>query len=170
MYKVVGQDQREYGPVTREALLEWIAQGRANANTIARFEDGAWRPLSTFEEFKEALAVPPPMTGVTTVVSSGPEPLPFSGVGAQRKTNVPSVIGFVAPIVCCCCGIGPIVGIVFSLIGLSQIRANPGKFSTSDVLPKIGLGISIFILVMHALAWILDAQLSKYLPQMPKGF
>ena len=170
MYKVVGQDQREYGPVSRELILEWIAQGRANGETIAKFEDGAWKPLRTFEEFKDALGARPPVTGVTTVVSGGPEPLPFSGVGSQRKTNVPSVIGFVAPIVCCCCGIGPIVGIIFSLIGLSQIKANPGQYSTSDALPKIGLGISIFILVLHALVWILDTQLSKYLPQMPTRF
>ena len=30
MYKVVGADRREYGPVSRETILEWIAQGRAN--------------------------------------------------------------------------------------------------------------------------------------------
>jgi hypothetical protein len=174
MYKVVGQDQREYGPVSRENILEWIAQGRANGETIAKFEDGAWKPLRTFEEFKEAFGVPPPVIGATTVVSSGPEPSAFSGVGSQRNTNVPSVIGLVAPIVCCCCGIGPIVGIIFSLIGLSQIKANPGKYSTSDVLPKIGLGISIFLLVMHGLLWLLDAGLSKYLSEylekMPKAF
>src|SRR5688572_17135149 len=163
MYKVVGQDQREYGPVTREAILEWIAQGRANGETIAKFEDGAWKPLRTFEEFKEALGArsegslgaspsqteaAPPVT-TTTVVASGPAPLPFSGVGSQRKTNVAAVIGLVAPIVCCCCPyVGPVLGVIFSLVGLSQIRANPNKYSTSEVLPKIGLGVSIFILVM----------------------
>ena len=170
MYKVVGQDQREYGPVSRELILEWIAQGRANGETIAKFEDGAWKPLRSFEEFKDALGVPPRVTGMATVVSSGPEPLPFSGVGSQRKTNVPSVIGFVAPIICCCCQIGPIVGIIFSLIGLSQIKANPGKYSTSDVLPKIGLGVSIFVLLLYALKWALGAQLSNYWPKMPTGF
>jgi|SRR5688572_2237605 len=190
MYKVVGQDQREYGPVTREAILEWIAQGRANGETIAKFEDGAWKPLRTFEEFKEALgargegssgaspsqrapsqtgAAPPVAT--TTVVASGPAPLPFSGVGSQQKTNVAAVIGLVAPIVCCCCPyVGPVLGVIFSLVGLSQIRANPNKYSTSEVLPKIGLGVSIFILVMHVIMSILDAQVAKYLPKMPQGF
>lgn len=180
MYKVVGADGREYGPVTREAILEWIAQGRANAQTIARFEDGAWKPLATFDEFKPALgftstSAPPPATGETpliqtTYVSSSAEPPPFSGVGSQRSTNVCSVLGIIFPIVCsCCCFIGPILGIIFSLIGLSQIRANPHKYSTTEALPKIGIGISIAILLLHIIGQLLDSKLSHMIPNLPKG-
>src|SRR5262245_35742281 len=143
MYKVVGADRREYGPVTREAILEWIAQGRANAQTIAKFEDGAWKPLATFDEFKAALGAAPalpapgseaPSTGAPIYSTEAP---PFSGVGSQpRETNVMSVLGIVVPIVCCCCPyVSPILGIIFSLVGLNQIRSNPNKYSTSDVLP-----------------------------------
>jgi hypothetical protein len=169
MYKVVGVDSREYGPVTREAILEWIAQGRANGETIARFEDGAWKPLSTFDEFKPALgstAPPPPGSQTpliqTTFVAPGSEAPPFSGVGSQRVTNVPSVLGIVFPIVCCCCAyVGPIMGLVFSAIGLSQIKANPNKYSTSDALPKIGIGISIGILILHIIGSVLDFSVNK---------
>lgn len=172
MYKIVGTDQREYGPVTRETILEWIAQGRANAKTIAKFEDGAWKPLRTFEEFQSALGASAKAPLIeTTVVSSAPEAPPFSGVGSQRNTNVSAVLGIVFPIVCCCCAyIGPILGIVFSFIGLSQIRANPNKYSTSDALPKIGIGISIFVLILHIIGTILDSQLQKWLPKMPTNF
>ena len=31
MYKILGADQKEYGPVTAEELRIWIAQGRAAA-------------------------------------------------------------------------------------------------------------------------------------------
>ena len=171
MYKVVGADGREYGPVTREALLEWIAQGRANAQTIARFEDGAWKALATFDEFRPALGLsgstlssPSGQTPLiqTTYVAPGSEPPPFSGVGSQRNTNVASVLGIVFPIVCsCCCFIGPILGIVFSAIGLSQIKANPHKYSTSEALPKIGLGISIALLIVHIIGRAFDSGLSK---------
>lgn len=180
MYKVVGADRREYGPVSRETILEWIAQGRANSQTIARFETGAWKPLGTFDEFKAALGVagtpdatmPLPATGTqVTSTSPAPEPLPFSGVASQRKTNVPSVLGLIIPIVCCCCAyVGPLAGIVLSLVGLSQIRANPQKYSTSEALPKIGLGVSIAILLFHILAQLLDSKLAKYLPKMPTNF
>jgi hypothetical protein len=187
MYKVVGNDRREYGPVSRESILEWIAQGRANAQTIARFEDGAWKPLATFDEFKPALglaAAPPaattstapgqpPQTPLiqTTYVNSGSEPPPFSGVASQRSTNTCSVLGIIFPIVCsCCCFIGPILGIIFSLIGLSQIRAHPNKYSTTDALPKIGLGISIAILLLHVVMQLLDSKLATTLPKVfPKG-
>jgi hypothetical protein len=178
MYKVVGADGREYGPVTREALLEWIAQGRANAQTIARFEDGAWKPLATFDEFKSALglAAAPPPVGQTPLIQTtyvapgaGSEP-PFSGVASQRNTNVPSVLGIVFPIVCCCCAyIGPILGIVFSAIGLSQIKANPHKYSTSDVLPKIGIGLSIAVLFLHIIGQIFDSGLTKLLQNIQKS-
>jgi len=171
MYKVVGADGREYGPVTRETLLEWIAQGRANAQTIVRFEDGAWKALATFDEFRPALGLSgstlPPTSGETpliqtTYVSPGSEAPPYSGVGSQRNTNVSSVLGIVFPIVCsCCCFIGPILGLVFSAIGLSQIKANPNKYSTSETLPKIGLGISVALLILHIIGQFLDSGLSK---------
>ena len=30
MYKIIGADQREYGPVSADQVREWISQGRAN--------------------------------------------------------------------------------------------------------------------------------------------
>src|SRR5690242_18096534 len=103
MYKVVGADRREYGPVSRETILEWIAQGRANAQTIAKFEEGAWKPLGTFEEFRDAIGsaptTPPIASPTTSTAYSAAEAPPFSGVGSRSQTNIPSVIGVVAPIV-----------------------------------------------------------------------
>ncbi len=52
MYKVIGADQKEYGPVSFEQLKQWIAQGRANASTTARADGSTeWKPLSAFPEF-----------------------------------------------------------------------------------------------------------------------
>jgi len=57
MYKIIGIDGRQYGPVTADQVKEWIAAGRANAQTKAQLEGEAdWRPLSAFVEFAEALA------------------------------------------------------------------------------------------------------------------
>jgi hypothetical protein len=52
MYKIIGADGKEYGPITAEQVRQWVAEGRANANTQARL-DGAtdWQPLSAFPEF-----------------------------------------------------------------------------------------------------------------------
>ena len=69
LYKIIGADGKEYGPVTTEQVRDWIAEGRANAQTKVQAEGGTdWKPLSEFPEFAEALAAkpapsaPPPFT------------------------------------------------------------------------------------------------------------
>ena len=59
MYKIIGGDGRQYGPITIEQLRQWIAEGRANAQTLAQVDGGLdWKPLGTFPEF--AGGFPPP--------------------------------------------------------------------------------------------------------------
>jgi len=54
MYKIIGADQKEYGPVTAEQMRQWIAEGRVNGQTIARAEGTSdWKPLSAFPEFAD---------------------------------------------------------------------------------------------------------------------
>ena len=67
MYKIIGGDKKEYGPVSADELRRWIAEGRLNGQSLALAEGSAeWRPLSSFPEFAEALrgqagaSVPPP--------------------------------------------------------------------------------------------------------------
>src|SRR6266542_2907428 len=59
MYILIGADQKEYGPVAAEEVGAWIAEGRANGQTLARFEGGPWKPLSTFPEFVDSLRSAP---------------------------------------------------------------------------------------------------------------
>jgi uncharacterized membrane protein len=55
MYKIIGGDQKEYGPVDAEQLRRWIQEGRANADTKVQFAGQAeWRPVSAFPEFAAA--------------------------------------------------------------------------------------------------------------------
>jgi uncharacterized membrane protein len=67
MYKIIGADQKEYGPITGDQIRQWIAEGRVNAHTRARAEGAVeWQPLSAFAEFAGALGVPstpPPFSG-----------------------------------------------------------------------------------------------------------
>jgi len=57
MFKIIGGDGSQYGPVTVDQVRDWIASGRANGQTMAqREEDTEWRPLSQFAEFADALA------------------------------------------------------------------------------------------------------------------
>src|SRR3990172_6183329 len=59
-YKVIGGDQKPYGPVTDADLRQWIAEGRLNGQSLAQAEDSAeWKPLAAFPEFADALYVKP---------------------------------------------------------------------------------------------------------------
>ena len=57
MYKIIGADGREYGPVTADQVRQWIAERRAVAQTKARAEGATeWKALSEFPEFAGAFA------------------------------------------------------------------------------------------------------------------
>jgi len=56
MFKIIGGDQREYGPVGADEIRRWIGEGRLNARSLAKGVDGSeWKPLAEFPEFAEAL-------------------------------------------------------------------------------------------------------------------
>jgi hypothetical protein len=93
MYKIIGSDNREYGPASEEVIRRWIAEGRANGATQVQKEgDSGWRPLSSCVEFAEALAagtqVPPatetPAAGGATTGSS---PAPSESVPATPSPS-----------------------------------------------------------------------------------
>lgn len=54
MFKIIGADQKEYGPVSVAQIRQWITDGRLSAVTQAqRATGGDWQPLSAFEEFAD---------------------------------------------------------------------------------------------------------------------
>lgn len=76
MYRILGGDQKEYGPVTAEQVREWILQRRANARTTVQPEGSdEWKPLSAFPEFASALNVPPVMSVPAAAVVAEDNPI-----------------------------------------------------------------------------------------------
>ncbi len=63
MYKVIGADGKEYGPVSADQIRQWIAERRLIAQSKVQAEGSAeWRALAEFPEFADALAAQPPPT------------------------------------------------------------------------------------------------------------
>jgi hypothetical protein len=65
MYKIIGADHREYGPVSAERIRQWILAGRVNAQSRIQADGGAWQSVGDLAEFGEVLkvqaaATPPP--------------------------------------------------------------------------------------------------------------
>ena len=134
MYRILGADGREYGPVTAEQLRQWITQGRANAATSTRVEGASeWKPLGQLPEFSlmfPAPAIRPPVY------------LPV------RTTNSFAVIGMVMGILSitggiCCYGLPfNILGLIFSIIGLAQINSEPDAYEGKSM-AIVGIVLSI---------------------------
>ena len=56
MYKIIGADGKEYGPVTTEQLRQWIVEGRSNAQTQVQSEGSTeWISLGQLAEFANLL-------------------------------------------------------------------------------------------------------------------
>ncbi|MBC8094890.1 MAG: DUF4339 domain-containing protein [Akkermansiaceae bacterium] len=74
MYKIIGADQKPYGPVTGEQIRQWIAENRVNAQTQVQAEGTEeWKPLVAFSEFAAALGIDPtaPPTYATASAPQG---------------------------------------------------------------------------------------------------
>ncbi len=148
MYKIIGADQKEYGPVSPDQIRQWIAERRLNGNSLLQEEgSAAWKPLSAFPEFAAALPSAAP-------IAAG-APLPVPVAGAQQPNNPMAVAGLVCGILavsCCPCGaLFSILGITFSCIALSQIKTNPSQGGKS--LATVGLVLSGVGLALCLLGW-----------------
>lgn len=86
MYKIIGADGREYGPVTLEQVKQWIAEGRANALTRVLPEGATeWRTLYELPELQGTFAQP----GFGATPPGGAAPAPGAGPGTTPPPPQP---------------------------------------------------------------------------------
>ena len=70
MYKIIGGDHKQYGPISGEDVHKWIAEGRLNAQSLAQVQgDIEWKQLSAFPEFAAAFAGKSEMPNVVPVAT-----------------------------------------------------------------------------------------------------
>ena len=91
MYKIIGADGKEYGPITADQLRQWVAEGRVNTQTKILPEGTTeWRPLSAFPEFVTAIPSAPP-----TLPTQPGQPayggVPAGGGAATDQVNGPAI-------------------------------------------------------------------------------
>ena len=167
MYYLIGADQKEYGPVAADEVRAWIAEGRANGQTLARLEGGPWKPLSAFPEFVASLgAAPQP---------AQPGPLAQASLTARApETNSMAVAGLVMGILSMtiglvCCGlVFNVLGIIFSSVALSQIKKSPVQQTGRNlaiiglVLSILGLAFQIIIIIVFGAMGILKEIIQQH--------
>src|SRR5688572_18947393 len=127
MYKIIGADQKTYGPVSGDVIREWIASRRANASTRVQVEGSTeWKALTEFPEFKDALAAAPAVP-----------PLPPQAAASQARTPPPPTSGMaIASLVCGivgCLGITAVIGVVLGIVSLIKINRSGGKLGGQPI-------------------------------------
>jgi hypothetical protein len=61
MYKIIGADGKEYGPISLEQLKQWLAEGRLNQDSKVQAEgETTWRSLRDLPEMASQWQTPPP--------------------------------------------------------------------------------------------------------------
>jgi hypothetical protein len=166
MYKIIGGDQREYGPVDFNSLLDWIRQGRANAQTLVQKEGGPWAALGTMPEFAEALAaqtatLPPP--GAPPAANGGHAGQGGDRSAAQQAVQVPAILLLIHGILSALRGLWTLVqALLFHGTMVAQQRAQLEELPPEaqemaaailDILanPAIAVGSSLLALLTSVL-------------------
>jgi len=123
MYKIIGADGKEYGPIDEQQLLKWFHEGRANKETRVLTEGGTeWEMLGDLPLFAAVAA--PAMPRVIQPVFAI----------ERKRTHGFAITGLVLGILSlpgsiCCSGLPlNLLGLIFSLIALSQIKNQPETF------------------------------------------
>jgi hypothetical protein len=165
MYRIIGADGRDYGPVGADELRQWISEGRANAQSLVQAADSPeWRPLGNLTEFAHLL-------GALSAKAPPPMPMMPLGSAASTKTNGLAIAGFIfgllsTPTFCCCCLHIPcaLLGLVFSSVALAQISQNPMQGGKGIAIA--GLILSIIGLLLFAGWMIFGAASAAFNPSI----
>jgi hypothetical protein len=123
MFKILGADGKEYGPVTTDQLKQWITEGRANRETMAQREgETGWRPLSQFSELWTQTAAPvtaAPAVGMSAAYTAPTGPDPAARANAEKLVGAPAI----GLIVTAAIGIAnAVLGIVLRMLGIGMMN------------------------------------------------
>jgi hypothetical protein len=83
MFKIIGGDGNEYGPVSVDTLRQWQAQGRVNAETRVKSEGGEWAKLGAFPEFSSN-----PQISLAGQGALAPRPFQFATAAAAEPEAI----------------------------------------------------------------------------------
>jgi prepilin-type processing-associated H-X9-DG protein len=146
MYKLLGSDQKEYGPVSADQVRAWISQGRANGRSQLQAAGSTeWKPLAAFPEFADALKA----------MAGGPAPS-LPGAQAQPALAPTKTSGLaIASLVLGClglfsCGVTSLVGVVLGIIALVRINKSQGRLGGQG-LALAGMIVSVAFLLLGLL-------------------
>jgi len=147
MYKIIGADQNEYGPITAEQVRQWMAEGRLNGLSKIQVDgSGVWKQLRDMPEFASLLPPPPP-----PIALGAPRPASTAGTPLTNPLAAWALGTGIASMPCCVTFILSPVSIVLGVMALSQINQNPKQGGRG--LATAGIVLGCISLVLAILFW-----------------
>jgi prepilin-type processing-associated H-X9-DG protein len=152
MYKIIGADNTEYGPVGADKIREWIKEGRVNGQTKIQSEAGEWKPLAEYSEFNNLL---PAATG------GAPPVLPATH-GESGKTSKLAIASLVLGILgWFTLGVTALVGLVLGIVALVKINKSRGALRGTGFAIAGTVISGVFVLIVPILAAMLLPALAQ---------
>jgi Domain of unknown function (DUF4190)/GYF domain 2 len=170
MYKIIGADQKEYGPVSAEQLRQWLNEGRVNGHTKVQAANTAeWKTLAEIPEFAALLpkAPPPPLPSARPVPITPLPPKPGNSSLAVWSM-VTGICSFL-----CCCGwfvLAP-TSIVLGAVALSRLKNHPEMTGRGFAIAGIVIGVvSILFYGAGSIIAFMDPELMDKVRKLQNNF
>ena len=161
MYKVMGSDGKEYGPISLEQFSQWAAEGRVSPQTRVQPVGATdWGAAAGIPELQAIFAR---LGRAPTVVLASPISPPASGE-TQKGLAVTSLVLGILSLVC----LGPLTGIpaiICGHIARKRSRQTPDQYGAPGMaLAGLALGyasLALFVVVAAILSGMLLPALSQ---------
>ncbi len=152
-YNFIGGDGKSYGPYTADQMRQFMVQNRLTAQSQVSGDGGPWQPVGSFPELMGGAGTPaqPYPQSAAAPVESSTNPMAITGM----------ICGILSLLTGCCCGVFglpfSILGVIFSIIGLSKLKKNPGQGGRGMaiaglIIGALGLIAAILMVVVFAMS------------------
>jgi hypothetical protein len=163
MYKIIGADGKEYGPVTVEQLKDWLAQRRLYAQTrVQAVGSTEWKPAGEIPElaFLFAPAASAPAPSAPPILNAPKPSAPRNGLA------IVSFILGLSSFVLCLSAITGVPAIICGHIARRRTVQSPGQYGGAGF-AKAGIILGYMSIVFSAviIAMVLHAPSSRMGPR-----
>jgi len=152
MYKIIGADGKEYGPISIEQFGQWAAQGRVNPQTRVQPEGSPdWKAASEIPELQGLFATFP-STATPAPISALPAGVPGK---LEKGLAVTSLVLGILSLVC----LGPLTGvpaIICGHIAHGRSRRSPAQYGGAGMaiagfaMGYASLALTIIMLALYS--------------------
>lgn len=136
MYRIIGTDEKEYGPIPAGQIRQWFREGRLTRTSRVQPEGAAgWQALGALAEFADLF---PPLP------DAAPKPAgPTVTCGLATAALICGALGFTC--------LTAVVGLVLGFMAHSRIRQSGGRLTGSG-LATAGIVLSLIFMLLGLLA------------------